>query len=102
MANGFEVAELTVLADGSMVDKILLARIDPAMYRFHVYNASAGNRELGDWMKATGAVLVINGSYYARGGTPDTRRPVQTGHRHGRFCSYLIYKRRGRIRCFRQ
>src|SRR5215510_2457711 len=93
VANGFEVAELPVLANGSIVDKILLARIDPAIYRFHVYNASAGNRELGDWMKKTGALLVINGSYYARGGIPDTPLisqgtrlgPDEYDSRHGAF-----------------
>ena len=72
VGDGFEVAELSVFADGAMVDKILLARIDPALYRFHVQNVPAGNRELGDWMKASGALLVINGSYFSRYGTPDT------------------------------
>jgi len=93
VAKGFEVAELPVMADGSAVDKILLARIDPALYRFQVFNVSAGTRELGDWMKATGAVLVINGSYYARGGTPDTPLmshgtslgPREYDSRHGAF-----------------
>jgi hypothetical protein len=72
VAKGFEVAELPVFAERSMVDQILLARIDPALYRFQVHNAPAGNRDLGNWMKETGAVLVINGSYYASRGTPDT------------------------------
>ena len=81
VGDGFEVAELPVLAEGasvrsdstmSLVDKILLARIDPSLYRFQVQNVPAGNRELGDWMKATGALLVINGSYFDRYGTPDT------------------------------
>lgn len=44
----------------------MLAGIDPALYRFQVHNAPAGNRELDDWMKETGAVLVINGSYFTR------------------------------------
>jgi hypothetical protein len=68
VANGFEVAELPVLAEGSVVDQILLARIDPALYRFQVHNVPAGNREPADWMKETGAVLVINGSYCTRYG----------------------------------
>ena len=83
VGDGFEVAELPVFAEESsvhgdtvsavrLVDKILLARIDPALYRFQVQNVPAGNRELGDWMKATGALLVINGSYFDRYGMPDT------------------------------
>jgi hypothetical protein len=72
IATGFEVAELAVLAGGSEVDRILLARIDPAHFRFVVRNAPAGNRDLDAWMHELGAALVINGSYFARDGTPDT------------------------------
>jgi phosphodiester glycosidase len=69
---GFEVGELAVIADGGEVDRILLARIDPAQFRFAVRNAPAGNRDLDAWMRELGAALVINGSYFARDGTPDT------------------------------
>jgi hypothetical protein len=69
---GFDVAELPVLADGREVDRILLARIDPAHFRFIVRNASAGDKDLDDWMKDLGAALVVNGSYYSRTGEPDT------------------------------
>src|SRR5262252_4916932 len=72
VAPGFEVAELAVLADGSEVDRILLARIDPAHFRFVVRSAPAGNRDLDAWMRELGAALVINGSYFSRDGTPDT------------------------------
>jgi hypothetical protein len=72
IATGFEVGELAVIADGSEVDRILLARIDPAHFRFAVRNAPAGNRDLDGWMRELGAALVINGSYFARDGTPDT------------------------------
>ena len=72
IATGFEVGELAVIADGGEVDRILLARIDPAHFRFAVRNAPAGNRDLDAWMRELGAALVINGSYYARDGTPDT------------------------------
>src|SRR5947209_6912578 len=93
VAKGFKVAELPVFAEGSMVDQILLARIDPALYRFQVHNAPAGNRELGNWMKETGAVLVINGSYFTRFGTPATPimsqgrllGPREYDSRHGAF-----------------
>jgi hypothetical protein len=72
IATGFEVGELAVIADGSEVDRILLARIDPAHFRFVVRNAPAGNRDLDGWMRELGAALVINGSYFARDGMPDT------------------------------
>jgi hypothetical protein len=72
IAPGLEVAELAVLAQGAAVDRISLARIDPARFRFVVRSAPAGNRDLGDWMRALSAVLVVNGSYFSRDGTPDT------------------------------
>ena len=72
IATGLEVAELPVRVGGRPVDALLLSRIDPARYRFRVLNRPAGDRDVGDWMKATGASLVVNGSYYGRHGTPDT------------------------------
>ncbi len=69
---GFGVAELPVIADGVEVDRLLLARIDPSRFRFTVRNAAAGDRELDDWMRATGAVLVINASFFRHDGTPET------------------------------
>ena len=71
-APGFEVAELPVLAGGAEVDRILLSRVDPARYRFQVRSRPAGDREIGDWMAATGAVLAVNGSYFADDGRPAT------------------------------
>jgi hypothetical protein len=72
IAPGFEVAELAVMADGNEVDRIMLARIDPAHFRFAVRNARAGNRDLDGWMRELGAALVINGSYF-----PATARPTR-------------------------
>src|SRR5689334_3509884 len=57
IAPGFEVGELAVVVDGSEVDRILLARIDPARFRFAVRNAPAGNRDLDAWMRDLGAAL---------------------------------------------
>lgn len=73
VAEGFEVAELPVLVDEAAVaDSILLARVDPRRYRFEARNAPLGNWLLDDWMAQPGTILVINGSYYARDGLPDT------------------------------
>jgi Phosphodiester glycosidase len=69
---GFEASELSVLAEGDEVDRIVLARIDPARFRFEVRNRVSGDRDLQGWMLALGAALVINGSYFSSHGTPDT------------------------------
>ena len=85
IAPGFEVAELAVMAEGNEVDRVMLARIDPTHFRFAVRNARAGNRDLDGWMRALGAALVINGSYFSRDGTPDTpivSAGVPLGPRH--------------------
>ena len=72
VGEGFDVAELPALVDGREVDRLLLARVDPARYRFEVHNAPAGTKGVDDWMADLGALLVVNGSYYTRHGTPDT------------------------------
>jgi hypothetical protein len=82
VAAGLEVAELPVRVGGRPVDAVLLSRIDPARYRFRVLNRPAGDRDVGDWMAATGASLVVNGSYYADDATPATP-VVSDGHRLG-------------------
>jgi hypothetical protein len=70
--SGFAVGELAAIAGGREVDRIFLARIDPARFRFEVRSAPAGDRNLDAWMTRLGAALVINGSYYSGRGTPDT------------------------------
>ena len=69
---GFDVADLPVTAGGREVDCILLARIDPARYRFAVFNDSSGKSGLSEWMEKLGAALVVNGSYYSHRARPDT------------------------------
>jgi Phosphodiester glycosidase len=93
IVDGFDIGELPVIADGTEVDRILLARVDPARFRFVARNAPAGNKELADWMSELGAVLVINGSYYSPRGTPDTPLvsngallgPAEYDAKHGAF-----------------
>jgi hypothetical protein len=74
---GFEVGELPVIAANMEVDRILLARIDPARFRFVVRNAPAGDKDLGRWLTDLKALLVINGSFYLPRGTPET--PLVSG-----------------------
>jgi hypothetical protein len=69
---GFEAGELPVIAGGVEVDRIMLARIDPARFRFELRNAPAGDKGLDEWMGELGAALVINGSYFSRHATPVT------------------------------
>jgi hypothetical protein len=90
---GFEVGELPVVAGDAEVDRILLARVDPAHFRFAVRNRPSGDWDSLDWMQQLGAVLVINGSYYSRYGTPSTpllssgalSGPRDYDARHGAF-----------------
>lgn len=70
---GFEVTELPVMVDGREVDSILLARIDPAQYRFVVRNAPAGDKGIDEWERAVPqARLIVNGSFFGLKGLPDT------------------------------
>jgi hypothetical protein len=93
IAPGLEVGELPVLVTGKEVDRILLTRLEPSRFRIEVHNSPAGDKDLDGWMKTLGAVLVINGSYYDRDGTPSLpmvcggvrRGPRTYAARHGAF-----------------
>jgi hypothetical protein len=71
-APGFETAEMPVLVEGKPADRLLLARIDPQLWRFSVHNDPSGNRHLDEWVRDLHAALVINGSYFGPKGAPDT------------------------------
>lgn len=72
VAAGFEVTELPVLSRGRVVDRLLLARIDPGKFRFVVRTSPAGDKTRTDWMRELHPALVINGSYFGHDGRPDT------------------------------
>ena len=72
VAAGFEVTELPVQAHDKIVDRLLLARIDPAKFRFVVRTSPAGDKTLTDWMSDLHPALAINGSYFGPDGWPDT------------------------------
>jgi hypothetical protein len=72
VAAGFQTAEVPVMAGDFEVDRILIARIDPAKFRFKIVNDPTASTDLDGWMKRTGAALVVNGSYYGRDGGPAT------------------------------
>ncbi len=70
---GFEAGELPVLAGGHEVDRILLARVDPARYRFTVRNNDGLGKGIDQWEAALPqALLIVNASYYDLKGRPDT------------------------------
>jgi hypothetical protein len=89
---GFEVAELSIPDEAGGTDRLLLARVDPAKYRFVLRNDPAGH-SLGDWMGKLGAVMVINGGFFFRDRTPATPMvsdgtplgPTTYDARHGAF-----------------
>ena len=72
LAPGFEVAELPALVGREEVDRVFLARVDPARYRFVVRNDRRNRTPLSAWMRQLNAALVVNGSYFARTGLPAT------------------------------
>lgn len=92
-APGFEVAEMPILVEGREEDRLLLARIDPARWRFTVRNQPAGSKRVDAWLAELGAALVVNGSYYGLKGEADTPflsegralGPVEYAARHGAF-----------------
>ncbi len=93
---GLETAELPVLTESSLeVDRILLTRIDPSLFRFEVLTAPAGNVDLGDWVKDRRPSVVVNGSYFDAKGYPDTplksrgvaQGPSQYTATHGVFAA---------------
>ena len=93
LQDGLDVGELPVLAGGQEVDRILLARLSPTKFRFEVLNEPAGNIDIDEWMRRTGATFIVNGSYYSRYGLPDTPiisndqplGPKEYDARHGAF-----------------
>jgi len=70
--NGFDVAWLDVTVGGRAVDGIALARIDPSRHRFAILQEPSGKRHLEDWVRETGAELIVNASYYDPDGKPAT------------------------------
>src|SRR5262245_3287868 len=71
-ADGLESGELPAVVGDDEVDRVLLARLDPRKYRFQTRNRPSGDWDLADWMRALGATVVINGSYFDRYGAPAT------------------------------
>ena len=87
---GFDTADLPAVVDGHDVDHVLLARIDPARFRFEVRTAWKGDLGLDQWVSRLHPALVVNGSYSAQDGRPAT--PVLSD---GSFLGPRTYDARG-------
>ena len=48
LTRGFEVAKMPVVAGGAEVDRVLLTRVDPTLFRFEVRNEATGNKGLDE------------------------------------------------------
>src|SRR5262249_31371615 len=53
--DGLETAEVAVSVDGHWVDQVVLARVDPARYRFEVRWDGAHPRTIDEWQAHLGA-----------------------------------------------
>ncbi|MFT3729170.1 MAG: phosphodiester glycosidase family protein [Terricaulis sp.] len=97
LAPGFEVADLPVLVGREEVERIFLARIDPAQFRFELHNDTANRTNLDGWMQRTRAALVVNASYFDMSAGPATPviidgkagGPSDYSASHGAFVSSL-------------
>ena len=63
VAAGFAEGELPVLANGKELDRILLAKIDPTLYRVVARNDPTATTKVSGWLRSLHSVLVLNGSY---------------------------------------
>lgn len=73
LAPGYEIAELPVLTDKEEIDRLYLVRIDPAHYDFSVHVDAQKPNTISDWEEALpDAALIVNGSFFGPGNTPDT------------------------------
>jgi hypothetical protein len=69
---GFETTVVEVVSNGEIVDKMHLIRLEPKRFRFQVLNDPRPRYNAEEWRDALKASVVINGSYFIPGGTPDT------------------------------
>ncbi len=65
---GLETAELKLQVKDAVVDRMVLVRLDPQLYRFSVHWDTTATRKAEDWQRELGAAVVVNGAYF---GGPD-------------------------------
>ena len=62
--SGLEKRDIDLMLNGLLVDRLFLARIDPAHFRFEVAYDPAHPKWIDDWQKQLGARLVFNGGFF--------------------------------------
>lgn len=78
-ASGIETADLEFRVNGTLVDRMVLVRLDPQRYQFSVHWDPTGTRTAEEWQHEFGAVVVVNGSYFDHNFAPLT--PLRTSDR---------------------
>ena len=63
-APGLETAELQLRVNSTVVDRMMLVRLDPRHYHLSVHLDSSGGRTAEDWHKELGAAVVVSGTYF--------------------------------------
>lgn len=62
--HGFQTTTIDIIFHDELVDRILLTKINPELFEFHVHN-DLNLKSIKEWRNDLGATVVINGSYYA-------------------------------------
>jgi uncharacterized protein YigE (DUF2233 family) len=68
LGRGLSFAEVQVLTDGQVVEKLAVVKIDPMTNSFRVFHHAPAS--LKDWQAEIQAPVVFNGSYYDPSGKP--------------------------------
>lgn len=69
---GFETGTLPVRFLNEIVDRIHLVRVDPARFSFEVLHDEASPANIETWQDRTGALAIVNASFYLRDYAPET------------------------------
>jgi hypothetical protein len=69
---GFETGVLPARLAGEMVDRIHLVRVDPARYSFEALHDEERPANIEAWQERTGALAVVNASFYLQDYAPET------------------------------
>ena len=78
-APGLDTAELELRVGDSVVDHMVLVRLDPQLYRLSVHWDPSGTRIAEDWQHELDAAVVVNGSFFGDDFVPLT--PLRTSGR---------------------
>lgn len=63
---GLEQRTVNLFVNGELADRYLMARIEPDHFRFEIHYDADKPMDLADWAYETGALVVVNGSYFSK------------------------------------